>query len=489
MIKTAFDLSEQLSLPVLFRSVTRVSHARGNVRLGELPKVDPKPSFGKSERFSVIPTIPKYHIHLHEKLNKAKKFSEESPYNFYRGPEKPELIVITCGSGWPHSSEAIKSLNVEGKVGVLKLGMTWPLPEELVVNHMSIADRFLFVEETDPVLEDNIKALYGQNCAERKLGTKTFFGKASGHIPDVGELNPEIVISALKKLTDASYEARPADYVQRIHEATANNYIPDRAQAYCPGCPHRAIFWGVKKALALDGRGGFVLGDIGCYAMAVGPSGFNQIRTVHAMGSGAGLASGFGELDKFGFSQPVIAVCGDGTFFHSASAALANGFYNNSNFILLILDNSATAMTGFQTHPGIGKTATGKEAGKIEIEKLCEALGAHVEVADPLDLKGFVDSLVGLLKNEKRGPKVLIARRECALVRVRSMGQSMLFNMEVIADLCRGEDCRLCTRVFRCPALLVDKMTGKAGIDEALCNGCGVCAEICPASAIVKEKV
>jgi len=219
----------------------------------------------------------------------------------------------------------------------------------------------------------------------------------------------------------------------------------------------------------------------------MGPSGFSQMKTLHAMGSGAGLAAGFGQFERFGLSQPVLAVCGDSTFYHAAMPALVNARYNGSNFVLLLLDNSATAMTGFQPHPGTGRTATGKEAPVLDLKGICESLGAKVKVADPFDVAGTTEAMLELLE-DKEGVKVLILKRECALV--RSKRQKKLFQVEVNKERCLGETCgcnRLCTRVFKCPGLYWDRATGKAGIDEAICTGCGVCAEICPASAIRKE--
>ena len=484
MTKSAFEISEQLGLPVLIRSVTRVSHARGNVCLDELPRSSPKPRFENSQRFLALPAVTNHKL-LHEKLNRAKQMFEESPFNFYRGPEKSELMVVTSGSGWMYSLEAMINLNVQERVGVLKLGTTWPLPESFVLEHLKKADRILFIEEVDPFLENNVKEIYAQNCLV--LGLKAFFGKASKHIPDVGDLNPEIVTHAIQNLIQVSYEPRPADYAMRAHEATAE-LVPARALSFCPGCPHRATYWAVKIALALDGRDGFVLGDIGCYSLGMGPSGFGQMRTLHAMGSGTGLACGFGQLNRFGLEQPVLAVCGDSTFYHAAMPALANAYYNGANFLLLLLDNSATAMTGFQPHPGTGSTATGSEAPVIDLKAICEVFGAHVEVVDPFDVAATVETLLRLLQEEK-GVKVLILKRECALVSAKH--QKRLYQVEVEQEGCLGETCgcnRFCTRIFKCPGLMWDKAAGKARIDEAICTGCGVCTEICPASAIRKEK-
>jgi indolepyruvate ferredoxin oxidoreductase alpha subunit len=219
----------------------------------------------------------------------------------------------------------------------------------------------------------------------------------------------------------------------------------------------------------------------------MGPSGFGQMKTLHAMGSGTGLACGLGQLGRFGLGQPVLAVCGDSTFYHAAMPALVNAHYNRANFLLLLLDNSATAMTGFQPHPGTGSTATGDEAPVIDLKAICEVFGARVEVVDPFEVAATVETLLRLLQEEK-GVRVLILKRECALVSAKHQNRS--YRMEVDQKRCLGEGCgcnRLCTRVFKCPGLMWDPMTGKARVDEAICTGCGVCAEICPALAIRRE--
>jgi len=483
MTKWAFEFSEGLELPVLVRSVTRVSHARGNVVLDELSRSSLKPKFETSRPRCAFPPLRNHKI-LHEKFDRAKTIVEKSPFNLYKGPERPELMVVTSGSGWMYSLEAVINLNLRERVGVLKLGTTWPLPENFLLKHLKKTDRILFIEEVDPFLENNVKEVYAQNCLG--VGLKAFHGKASKNIPEIGELNPEIVTHAIQSLVGVSYEPRPADYAQRVHEAVSE-LVPARALGFCAGCPHRATYWAIKVALALDGRDGFVLGDIGCYSLGMGPSGFGQMKTLHAMGSGTGLACGFGQLERFGLEQPVLAVCGDSTFYHAAIPALINARYNDSNFLVLLLDNSATAMTGFQPHPGTGSTATGKEASVIDLKAICKVLGARVEVVDPFDLGKTVEAILKLLQDEKR-VKALVLKRECALVSAKH--QKRLYKVNVNQEHCLGETCgcnRLCTRIFKCPGLMWDKAVGKACIDEAICTGCGVCAEICPASAIMKE--
>ena len=485
MTRWAFDLSEELGLPCLIRSVTRLSHARGNAELGSIPKNRPKPKFDTSRPIVPQPVM-ETHKALHKKIKTCEDRFKESPFNLYRGPERPELLVVTCGPGWMYVREALANMGAEDRAGIVKLGTTWPLPTSFLMEHLKKANRILFVEEVDPFLENNIKELCAQRAAE--LGVKTFLGKASGNLPDIGEINPDIVTRAIQQVLNVSYEPRSLQYAQEAVEAVAL-LAPLRELGFCAGCPHRATYWSVKNALAMDGRDGIVLGDIGCYTLGVRPAGFSQVKTCHAMGSGVGLANGFGHLERFGLNQPVLTVCGDSTFYHAAIPALVNARYNQSNFLMLILDNNATAMTGFQPHPGTGRTAMGAEAPVVDIEALCKALGAKVQVKNPFDVQDTTETIYELLQ-DRDGINVLILRQECALIRVKR--QKALYKVRVNQERCIGEECgcnRRCTRIFKCPGLVWDSVTEKAQIDEAICTGCGVCADICPQSAILKETI
>jgi indolepyruvate ferredoxin oxidoreductase alpha subunit len=234
----------------------------------------------------------------------------------------------------------------------------------------------------------------------------------------------------------------------------------------------------------LDNRKGFVCGDIGCYSMAMYPAGFETLKTLHAMGSGTGLASGFGQLGSFGLNQPVLSVCGDSTFFHAVMPALANAVHHNSDIILVVLDNSGTAMTGFQPHPGLTQAAMGNDSRAIDIAAVCRGMGADVKVCDPFDLDLTRATVLDMLENRK-GVQVLILKQICALSPEKKSKKT--FTMSLDPEVCLGEDCgcnRLCTRSFRCPGLVWDKTRKKARIDEVMCAGCGVCASICPSGAI-----
>lgn len=484
MTTWAFDASEEIGSPVMMRSVTRVSHARGNVRLGPLPDRARKARFDTTRPVSPLP-IQLTHEALHGKLLQCQEMFETSPFNSYQGPKEPQLLIITSGAGWMYSLEAVVNLEVEDRVGILKLGTAWPLPERFLLDHIGKARRILFVEEVDPFLEDNVGALCSRHMAE--LGPKDFLGKASGTLPNRGELDPDMVIGAVRAILEVPYEAQDAQYAHDAEDAVSK-HAPSRQMSFCAGCPHRATFWAIKNALALDGRDGFVLGDIGCYSLGIQPAGYGQLKSVLAMGSGAGLASGFGQLKDFGLDQPVLAACGDSTFYHAAIPALINARYNGADFLMLVLDNNATAMTGFQPHPGTGLRATGAPSLPVDIQGLCEALGAKVEIADPFHIRQTTETILRLLQ-EEQGLRVLILRRECALVRAKR--EQALYTVRLDPEKCIGDRCgcnRLCTRVFKCPGLYWDNSQERSGIDEAICTGCGVCSDICPEGAILKEK-
>jgi indolepyruvate ferredoxin oxidoreductase alpha subunit len=339
------------------------------------------------------------------------------------------------------------------------------------------------VEDVDPFLEENVKGLAAD--LGKEIGVKEFLGKASGHMPHCGEQSPHILLNLLADIFGINYGEKA--YRERL-APIINEMVPAREFGFCPGCPHRGTYYAIKTALAWDNRDGFVSGDIGCYTMGIWPTGFNQVKSVHAMGSGSGLASGYGKLEQFGFNQPVITVCGDSTFFHSAIPALINAKFNQSDILLLILDNSATAMTGFQPHPGTGSTAMGSKSEPVDIDALCRSLGLNVELADPYDMENTAKTIYRLMKES--GPRVLILKRKCALVQGKE--EKFPYRLHVDQELCLGEECgcgRYCTRIFRCPGLIWDNDNGKARIDEVICVGCGICANICPQSAIVKENV
>lgn len=479
LTRWAFDLSEEFKCFVMVRGYTRLSHASSTIRMDELGEFNRQAGSDSSVAINPYLGLP-HHAAVLEKLEKIRERFEHSSFNVYQGPKKPELIIVCGGSGKPCAEEALESLKLRDRVGLLKIGTLWPFPRNFVKKHIGRTQALLLAEEVDPFLEHQIKDLLADNPVENMR----IFGKRSGHIPAFGEMTPDRVIKALSAILKVPYSPRNRAYQKKLSQMSSE-LIVSRGLTWCPGCPHRASFWALEKAVKTDGRNGYVTGDIGCSTLDVFPDGKERMNILHAMGSGTGLASGFGLLGAFGYTQPVINVCGDSTFFHAAIPALINGVYNQSNMMLVLLDNSATAMTGFQAHPGTGFNALGRPTEKIDIEKLCVALGCQTTVWDPFDIKGTVATIRNLLKKE--GVRVLILRRNCEIVRMKKENNRP-FVVVVEEERCKGEECAVCTTQFRCPALFQDVTTGKTKLKEDTCSGCGVCIHVCPFKSIKGEK-
>ena len=492
MTKWAFDLSEELRLPVLVRSVTRLSHSSGVVTNGDLPDTNGQARFDHhgplfDQMAGPLQPAPASMTHMlqQQKIQKASAIFEESAFNTYTGPEKPEMVIITGSICTLYCHEAIDLLALEDRVGILKLGTTWPMPAGLVENYLRRADKIVVVEEIFPFLEDQVKILATELVND--IGAKTILGQRDGLFPTVGEMNPDLVAAGLAKAMGIEYQPGAGDYKERA-QAAALTHAPHRDLTFCPGCPHRASFWTIRTAVEMDGRGGFVCGDIGCYSLAFLPTGYSALKTLHAMGSGTGVASGFGKLKQFGMDQPILSVCGDSTFFHTGMPPLINAVHNSADILMVILDNSGTAMTGFQPHPGLPVDAYKEEAPAIDIAAVCESIGAKVRISDPFNVEQTRNTLLEIM--EEKGPRVLILKQMCALSPEKK-GKKQ-FEVSVDQDVCLGESCgcnRLCTRIFRCPGLVWNKEKKKAEVDEVICAGCGVCASICPNDAIQRKEV
>jgi indolepyruvate ferredoxin oxidoreductase alpha subunit len=473
MIKWAFELSEEIRNVVMVRSVTRLSHASGNVVFGRLPQIE-RNAFFKCDGpaldpmegpiFSMPVTIK--HTQQQEKLQQAVAKFEKSPFNTYTGPEAPELLIICSSACHLYSKEAIHILGINDRVGLLKMGTTWPLPPNFMEKYLNLTDNILIVEEVIPFLEENVKILSAELGSQ--IGAKTFFGKKDGSITTVGEMNPDLVVAALCKILNIENEGVPEIYANRAQELFSAG-APHREMTFCAGCPHRASFWSIHNVLQMDNRQG-------------------TLKTLHSMGSGMGLAGGFGKLGAFGFDQPALAVCGDSTFFHAVLPALVNAVHHQSDITLVVLDNSGTAMTGFQPHPGLPVDAAGNEVPAIDVTSVGQSMGAFVRICDPFDLEYTQQTLLKLL--EQKGVNILVLRQICALSPEKKAKKN--FEMSVAEPTCIGENCgcnQLCTRIFKCPGLIWNKEKKVAHIDEVICIGCGVCASICPSAAIRKKGV
>ncbi len=420
MTRWAFALSEEIRSIVMLRSVTRMSHASGNVVLGALPPAGGKAEFrcdgpvADPERGPMIsaPVIEKHRLQQ-EKIRKATALFETSPFNTYSGPE-------TAGAP-DHHQQRLHPLQPRGRLAARRrrpgghpqtrhdLARPARASEAAPVDGGEGPDR----RGGPPVSRgagQDLRCRAGAGDRDQDL-----LRKERRDPPDGGRTESRPRGRGPWAGSWGSTRPRSRRPIGKS-SGRSQRCAPRREQTFCPGCPHRASFWSIREALQRDSRGGFVCGDIGCYAMAslFPAAGFHTSKTLHAMGSGTGMASGFGKLEAFGMEQPVIAVCGDSTFYHAAIPALINAVHQNANIIFIALDNSGTAMTGFQPHPGTEVNAMGEASPMVDIAALCAAMGTEVVIGDPFALRETRETLNRLLEADG-GVKVLILKQSCAL--------------------------------------------------------------------------
>ena len=333
------------------------------------------------------------------------------------------------------------------------------------------------VEELEPFVELHVKAIAGENNIPVKIHGKDL-------LPIMGELSSGIVAKAMADLTRIK---PPADFekLSKLEQKVAS-LLPWRPPTLCPGCPHRASFHNITMAARKVARGYGIdvqpvyPGDIGCYTLAYNPP-LEAEDSCICMGGSFGIANGLAHVIK----APIIAHLGDSTFFHSGIPPLINAVYNKAKITMMILDNSATAMTGFQPHPGTGYTATGTETIKLKPEDIARACGVKfVEVVDPFDLKKSIETIQKAMEFD--GPSVVVSRSLCAMIdqREKKKRKQEIIPYRVNKQKC-NEKCSSCIKLLGCPAIL--KEGSETLIDAALCTGCSLCAQVCPYKAIVQE--
>lgn len=470
IIPYAFELSEKVQQVVIVRLTTRVCHGRGNVVLGELPE-KPHP-LEKVNEWDRMVCVAFQHGPTLERLENTRKLFENCAYNRYTGAESAKKLVVAAGTGRLYAQEAISRLGVEGQVGLLSLATLWPLPEDYILNYLRCAEEVLVLEEVDPILERNLQALAGRHQMNIR-----FYGRSEGTLSQIGELDPDVAAQGVSALTGVPVPKK---------NLNPQVELPEREMTFCAGCPHRATFYLLKKVMRQEKHPGVVVGDIGCYFMAGQAAGQYGFQVCNAMGSGINVAEGLGQLTHYGLDQKVVTVCGDSTFFHTILPGLVNATYHNSNMLLMVLDNSATAMTGFQPHPATGITAMGDQVKAMDIQKIVEAMGCYTEVADPFDVESTEATMRRMI--HRPGMNVLILRQPCATL--MSKQQRRPVRVWVDQDKCFGDGCgcdKYCSRVWGCPGNTWDFKKNKAYIDPVTCVGCGVCAKLCPSGAIHVE--
>ena len=454
-----FELSEQFDTPVMLRSTTRLSHSKSAVEV-KMPATAPEagalPRFKRKPRQYVM--IPAYarlrHPEIEARMQALTEYAETCPLNQVTWGDK-RVGVITGGVAYQYAREVFAGFSF------LKLGMTYPLPIEMIRDFAAQVDTLVVVEELDPFIEKQVRAL-GLDV----IG-KEFF-------PATGELSLARVRQGASKAGLPIREPSPvAGSPSPGEPETAKLDIPNRPPALCPGCPHRAVYFNLKKQKML------VAGDIGCYAIGVLPP-FEEMDMLISMGASIGMAHG---AKQAGCPDKIVATIGDSTLFHSGLPELASTIYNQGVACTMILDNGTTAMTGGQDNPATGVTLQGETTQKIDIESVVRAMGVEdLWVVDALDVKGVETAIKEATAVEDR-PSVVIVNGACVFT-------SEFQRRPVVAvdpEVCNG--CGFCFRVG-CPAILksdeIDAKTKrpKARMDPLLCTGCTVCLQVCPRKAI-----
>ena len=432
--KLAYELSEEYDTPVILKMCTRVAHSQSIVEVGERQEYS-KPYVKNISKYVMTPANAiRRHPLVEERTRKLIEYAETNEINRVEmGSTK--LGIITSSTCYQYAKEVFGE-----DASVLKLGMINPLPVKLILDFAAKVDQLVVIEELDPIIETHCK----------QLGL-TVTGKDV--LPITGEFSQNLIAEKLGQ------EAKPSCHL--------DEQLPMRPPAMCSGCPHRGLFYTLKKNNCT------VLGDIGCYTLGAAPP-LNSIEMTLCMGASVSATHGFNKALGAEAEKKTVAVIGDSTFMHSGMTGLANIAYNQSNSTVIIVDNSITGMTGHQQNPTTGYNIKGDPAGKIDLEALCRAMGFdRVRIVDPYNLKECDTVLKEeLAANE---PSVIISRRPCVLLKYVKTNPAL----KVDTDKCRG--CQACMRLG-CPS--ISFRDGKAKIDNTLCVGCGVCQQLCAFGAL-----
>ena len=464
MTKQAFEISEKLELPVIVRTTTRISHVRGPVTVGKIIEGLKKKEFIKDPtRFVTVPAVARVrHKVLLQRLKEAEVLAEDSPLN---RTEKVNgggtLGIITSSAAYNYAMDAAEELKIPADV--LKLGFSHPVPTEKVSRFLKDHRTVVVVEELEPILERAVRAI----AQHRSIQTK-IVGKDDGAFPRLYEFDQAIVAAGLNMAMGASPGNHEAQPVQAED-------LPVRPPVLCAGCPHSATYFAVNKA---TNKKAIFASDIGCYTLGIAPP-YNAADFLVCMGSSVGSAGGLAKVND----QPVIAFIGDSTFFHAGIPGLINAVHNGHRFLLMILDNRTTAMTGHQPHPGSDRGPSCCDITAVSIEEVVKGCGVKwLKVVDPYEIKTTTETVKEAL--QEPGVSVIIARRECALIAKRDEKGAISKKHYIDQEVCKK--CRTCVDRFQCPAISsVDKVQT---IDDDLCAGCGVCAQVCPYKAIKEAK-
>lgn len=434
-VKKAFEMSEKFNTPVLLKMVTRVAHSQSIVDTEERVEPDRVPYVKDPAKVMMTLNSRNAHIRVEERTKALIEYAESTELNRVEMGEDTSVGIITDSTSYQYAREVLGD-----KVSILKLGMINPLPEKLIKDFAQKVDKVIVLEELDPIIENHCKQL-----GIKVAGKDTF--------PICGEFSQNLVRKCLG--------------MKEPEHITIEENVPARPPVMCAGCPHRGIFYILKKKKCM------VYGDIGCYTLgAVAP--LNAMDLNVCMGASCSGLHGFNKAIGEEAESNSVGVIGDSTFIHSGMTGITDISYNMSNSTVIILDNSITGMTGHQQNPTTGKNLRGEPAGKVDLEALCRALGFNrVRVVDPYDLKAVEEAVTEELAAKE--PSIIISRRPCVMIK------GTVHKPPISVDESKCVGCKQCMSIG-CPAIAVkDK---KAHIDPTLCIGCKVCSQMCKFEAI-----
>jgi indolepyruvate ferredoxin oxidoreductase, alpha subunit len=456
MVRQAYELSEKYELPVLLRPTTRVCHARQNVTLAPPVRLERPAHFDKNPgRWCATPQfLRELHRGLNQKIVQIAQEPDLAPRLSAGDGSRRGSCIIASGVAWAHTWDLLSGMDLLGKIDFYQVPMPYPLHRNFIREIQAGYQQILVIEETYPVIELQLAGT-GQQ------------GRINGPVPNAGELTPEVIRTVLEHFLDL-----PASPVAGPQGAGTRPTL-------CAGCAHRAAFYAIKEAFP----DGIFPSDIGCYTLGMN---LKAVDTCHCMGAGLSQAAGFYHAYAAGGGQvpSIVATIGDSTFFHAGIPALINAVFQQARIMVVILDNSTTAMTGHQPTPQVGLTAAGAPGTPVFIPDLVRACGVQfLREGDPYDLAAFTELLTAAdhyCRSEAGGVAVIIAKHPCLLDR-EARRQQPAYEMCVTAD-CTG--CLHCLEEFECPALTLDETGERVTIDGSRCVGCGVCSQVCPAGAI-----
>lgn len=455
MVQSAFELSEKLQLPVFLRPTTRVCHSCSNVEVSETAGKHAIEGFVKDPRWVIFPSLSyQKHVLLEEMQDKIGEIFSSLKYNSISGSGKKGIAA--SGAAYNYVVEVLSEIGTECRV--FKVGTPYPFPKDKALDFTSGLEEVLVFEELDPVVEEELIMLAsGSTCKPIILGKRT------GNLPKAGEYTYELVKAAIYTYFGIDQASEP--------EEVTSVQLPVRPPVLCAGCPHRASFYAVKRAL--KGQKAVFTGDIGCYTLGNAKP-LEMVDTCLCMGAGITIAQGLHRAEP---DSKHIAFIGDSTFFHTGIPGIINAVYNNTDITVIILDNSTTAMTGQQPNPGTGNTMMGNISDKIDIPSLVSACGVKwVESLNPLDLKKATETVKNAIAFE--GPSAVIFKFPCiALYKPTKRYE--------IKEKCVS--CKKCIKEIGCPAISLKN--GKPVIEPSLCYGCSLCSQVCPFDAIGGENV